>query len=115
MGQCGSLERELADAALCVLPSDYEGMPNALIEAMVLGLAVIATDCPCGGAAMLIEDGISGLLVPVGDEKGLAQAMERVLMDESLAETMAENAGKTADKVNPLTVYEEWKEYVEAL
>ena len=115
MGQCGSLERELADAALFVLPSDYEGMPNALIEAMVLGLAVIATDCPCGGAAMLIEDGISGLLVPVGDEKGLAQAMERVLMDESLAETMAENAGKTADKVNPLTVYEEWKEYVEAL
>lgn len=115
MGQCGSLERELADAALFVLPSDYEGMPNALIEAMVLGLAVIATDCPCGGAAMLIEDGISGLLVPVGDEKGLAQAMERVLMDESLAETMAENAGRTADKVNPLTVYEEWKEYVEAL
>ena len=115
MGQCGSLERELADAALFVLPSDYEGMPNALIEAMVLGLAVIATDCPCGGAAMLIEDGISGLLVPVGNEKGLAEAMERVLMDESLAETMAENAGKTADKVNPLTVYEEWKEYVEAL
>ena len=68
MGQCGSLERELADAALFVLPSDYEGMPNALIEAMVLGLAVIATDCPCGGAAMLIEGGISGLLVPVGDE-----------------------------------------------
>lgn len=115
MGQCSSLERELADAALFVLPSDYEGMPNALIEAMVLGLPVIATDCPCGGAAMLIEDGISGFLTPVGDEKRLAEKMARLLTDKKLAESMAENAGKLADKVRPEGIFEAWKEYVEAL
>lgn len=115
MGQCGSLERELRDAALFVLPSDYEGMPNALIEAMVLGLPVIATDCPCGGPAALIRDGVSGLLVPVGDEKKLAEAMARVLGDGELAKTMAENAGQLAEKVSPLRIYEEWKEFVEAL
>lgn len=115
MGQCSSLERELADAALFVLPSDYEGMPNALIEAMVLGLPVIATDCPCGGAAMLIEDGISGFLTPVGDEKRLAEKMARLLTDKKLAESMAENAGKLADKVRPEGIFEAWKKYVEAL
>lgn len=115
MGQCSSLERELADAALFVLPSDYEGMPNALIEAMVLGLPVIATDCPCGGAAMLIEDGISGFLTPVGNEKRLAEAMARLLTDKKLAKSMAENARKLADKVRPEGIFEAWKEYVEAL
>lgn len=115
MGQNSSLEKELREAALFVLPSDYEGMPNALMEAMVLGLPVIATDCPCGGVAALIEDGVSGLLVPVGDEDRLAEAMARLLGERELARSMAENAGKVAEKVSPLRIYKEWKEYVETL
>lgn len=115
MGQNSSLEKELQDAALFVLPSDYEGMPNALMEAMVLGLPVIATDCPCGGVAALIEDGVSGLLVPVGDEDRLAEAMARLLGERELAQSMAENAAKVAEKVSPLRIYKEWKEYVETL
>lgn len=115
MGQSSSLERELKDAALFVLPSDYEGMPNALMEAMVLGLPVIATDCPCGGVAALIEDGVSGLLVPVGDGNRLAEAMARLLGERELARSMAENAAKVAEKVSPLRIYKEWKEYVETL
>lgn len=112
MGQSSRLEKEIADAALFVLPSDYEGMPNALIEAMVLGLPVISTDCPCGGPAELIENGISGLLVAVGDEEGLAEAMMRVLKDRSFAETLGKNAGRLIEKVSPLKIYEEWKDYV---
>lgn len=115
MGQNSSLEKELREAALFVLPSDYEGMPNALMEAMVLGLPVIATDCPCGGVAALIEDGVSGLLVPVGDENRLAEAMARLLGERELARSMAENAAKVAEKVSPLRIYKEWKEYVETL
>lgn len=115
MGQNSRLEKELKDAALFVLPSDYEGMPNALMEAMVLGLPVIATDCPCGGVAALIEDGVSGLLVPVGDENRLAEAMARLLRERELARSMAENAAKVAEKVSPLRIYKEWKEYVETL
>ena len=115
MGQCSTLEKEIKDAALFVLPSDYEGMPNALIEAMVLGLPVVATDCPCGGAAMLVKEGVSGFLVPVGDRRKMAEAMERILSDREMAESMAENAGKVADKVSPMKIYGEWKEVVEAL
>ena len=115
MGHCSSLEKEIADADLFVLPSDYEGMPNALIEAMVLGLPVIATDCPCGGASALIEDGISGFLVPVGDDKRLAERMERLLTDPELARQMAGAAEEVAQRVSPQRIYGEWREYVEEL
>ena len=64
---------------------------------------------------MRIEDVKAGLSVRRGDAKGLAEAMARNLIDESLAETMAEKGWRTLDKVTALTVYEEWKEYVEAL
>ena len=60
MGESDRLEKELQTAALFVLPSDYEGLPNALMEAMAMGLPVIATDCPCGGPAELIRDPYSG-------------------------------------------------------
>ncbi|MCM1134042.1 MAG: glycosyltransferase [Clostridium sp.] len=115
MGQCSTLEKELSGAALFVLPSNYEGMSNALMEAMAMGLPVIATDCPCGGSAMLIEDGASGLLVPTGDEEKLAAAMERVLSDREFAGRLAENAEKLAEKAAPVKICEKWRDYVEEL
>ncbi len=115
MGPSSHLEKEIRNARLFVLPSNYEGMPNVLIEAMVMGIPVIATDCPCGGSAELIEDGFSGLLVPVGDEKALAAAMEKLLSDELLAESFGRNAVKLAEKVEPEKVYEQWKAYVNEL
>lgn len=115
MGPSSSLEKEIGNAALFVLPSNYEGMSNALMEAMVMGLPVIATDCPCGGCATLIEEGVSGFLVPTGDDEALAEAMERVLSDETLARKLAENAGRLAEKVKPLKIYEEWRSYAEEL
>ncbi len=115
MGQCSSLEKEIRNAALFVLPSDYEGMPNALMEAMVLGLPVISTDCPCGGPAELIENEVSGILVPVGNEEELANAMLRVLQNPALAERLGENAKALAEKVSPRKIYEEWKDYATEL
>lgn len=114
-GQSSRLEKEINRAALFVLPSDYEGMPNALIEAMAMGLPVISTDCPCGGSRLLIEDGVSGLLVPVGEEEKLAQAMDVLLSNTEKAEEMGKKAREIVNKVSPEKVCHEWKDYVEQL
>jgi len=115
MGQSDQVEKDIVHAALFVLSSDYEGMPNALIEAMALGLPVISTDCPCGGSRLLIEDGISGLLVPAGNEEKLAEAIESLLSDRERAEKLGREAKKVVEKVNPNKIYQEWKEYVDEL
>ncbi len=113
MGVSDRLPDEISDSALFVLPSDYEGMPNALIEAMALGLACIATDCPCGGARMLIEDKKSGLLVPTGDVAKLAYAIDYMLSHESEAARMGAEAGKLVKKVEPHKISAEWLEFID--
>lgn len=115
MGQSSHLEKEIRDASLFILSSDYEGMPNALMEAMAMGIPVISTDCPCGGPAELIEDGVSGLLVPVGDEKELASAIMRVLRGPELWERLSRNGMEIKKRVSPDKIYGEWKAFVEEI
>lgn len=80
----------IADAELFVLSSDFEGMPNALIEAMCLGLPVVST--AVSGATDLIEDGKNGLLTPVGDTEQLTACITRMLEDAQLRQDCAEEA-----------------------
>lgn len=112
-GQSGNVPRDIKGAKLFVLPSDYEGMPNVLLEAMALGLACVSSDCPCGGPAAVIEDGVSGLLFPVGDEGALTACLRRLLKEESERGTLAENARRAALAFRPDAVFAEWKAYVE--
>lgn len=65
----------IANDNVFVLSSDYEGMSNALMEAMAVGLPCISTDCPIGGSAELISDHENGILVPVGDREKITNAM----------------------------------------
>lgn len=71
-------------AALFVLPSLYEGLPNVLIEALFCGCPVIAADCQGGGVREILQRGECGLLVPPEDEKALSAAILRLLTDKSL-------------------------------
>lgn len=103
---------ELKKAYMFVLSSDYEGMPNALIEAMSLGLPCISTDCPCGGPAQLIVDGENGLLVPVGDADRLADAIYKLATDAKTAERIASNAKRIKDKLAKEKIADEWIEFI---
>lgn len=85
----------LASATVFVLSSRYEGFPNALVEAMALGLPCVATRCPTGPEE-IITDEVDGLLVPVEDPDALAAAIDRLLADPALRARLGEAAARRA-------------------
>lgn len=112
MGLSSTLETDMADAAMFVLPSNYEGMPNALMEAMALGLPVISTDCPCGGSRYWIASGVTGQLVPVKDVDAMARAMEFYIQNPDKAEQIGANARERLQEATVDKIYEQWKNYI---
>ncbi|MDE7268167.1 MAG: glycosyltransferase [Lachnospiraceae bacterium] len=115
MGSSAQLERDLIGGAVAAFSSDYEGMPNAMLEAMALGLPVVATDCPPGGPRMVIEDGKNGLLVPIKDEKALSEAINRLIEDRELAARLGAEAAKIGELASSERIFEEWKRYAEQI
>lgn len=115
MGPSDSLEKELPRAAVYAFSSDYEGMPNALLEAMVLGMPVVATDCPCGGPRTVIEHEKNGILIPVGDEKALEESINRLIEDREFAEKLGREARKLGDRIGSEAILARWKEYIETV
>lgn len=95
------------DSAAFILSSDYEGMPNALIEAMCMGMPVISTDCPSGGPRELIRNGENGLLIDVNDVEGMEKAMKQLVIGRG--ETLGKNAYLTGKKLTDPYIFEEWK------
>ena len=111
-GYVPDMPERLERASMFVLSSDYEGMPNALMEAMALGLPCVSTDCSGGGARFLVKDGENGLLVPQRDEKKMAEAMERILSDTALAERISTNSRKLQETLAPDKIYGEWEKFI---
>lgn len=81
----------MSRSALFVLSSAWEGLPNALVQAMACGTPVVATDCPSGPAEIL-ENGRWGRLVPVGNEVALAEAMAATLDEQEHPDVAARSA-----------------------
>jgi len=115
MGFRLDIQEKIKDAELFVLSSNYEGLPNAVMEAMALGLPVISTDCPCGGARILIDNNINGILVKAGDKEEMANAMRRILSDYSFADYLSHNAKITAKEFEPDKIFESWQNYIEQI
>lgn len=90
-GRCSNMADALLENDLFVLSSDYEGMPNALLEAMALGMPCISTDCPTGPSEM-IRNEESGILTPVQDSKMLEAAIMSVMKDSHRAYEMGQKA-----------------------
>ncbi len=115
MGASDSLEKDLADAAVYAFSSDWEGLPNALLEAMALGLPIVATDCPCGGPRTVMEDGVNGLLVRIKDPEALEKGINRLIEDPKLGERLGRNARKISETANSAAVFEQWRDYMEEI
>ncbi|NTQ65431.1 glycosyltransferase family 4 protein [Enterococcus faecium] len=111
-GYVKSLGETIKDASLFVLSSNYEGMPNSLMEAMALGIPCISTDCPVGGPRYLIKDNVNGCLVPVGDKERLANAILSLLSDKEKSSQMGRLASKIVDDLSPEKIYSRWNEII---
>ena len=94
--------------AMYVNSSDYEGISNAMLEAMAIGMPAVCTDCPIGGARATIEDGENGLLTPVGDADALYRAMKRVIEEPGLADRLSENAVKLRETLSLEAIAGRW-------
>lgn len=111
-GSVKDVHDRIMDAQLFVLPSDYEGMPNALIEAMCLGLPVISTKV--SGATDLI-DGTNGMLTEVGDVGELYDAMQKMLSDENLRRSCGEKAVELNTKLQAEKILAQWTAFIDAV
>jgi len=114
-GKTQQLLEKMCGAAMFVLSSDYEGMPNVVIEAMAMGMPVISTDCPSGGSAALIKDGWNGMLVPVNDIDEMYKAMCKIAESKSFGLKLGMNALQIKEKLDATVVAEQWKEYLKHL
>jgi len=85
----------IAKSILMIHSAKYEGLPTAMIEGLILGKPIIATDCPTGPKEIL-DDGKAGVLVPVGDATAMAAAMHRLLDDKTLANAFSSEAKRYA-------------------
>lgn len=112
MGTVDNIQEVMKDAGMFVLSSDFEGLPNALMEAMAIGLPVISTDCPCGGPNMLIKNYENGILVKPGDENELSNAMEYIIKNQNDADKMGLKAKKTAEMYKPEKIFNDWSTYI---
>ncbi len=102
------IHNEIKDYAMFVSSSDFEGMSNSMLEAMALGMPVVCTDCPAGGARAVINNGENGLLVPVGDSESLYLAMKKVAEDEKLSEKLSRNAVAVRENQSLEKIIEKW-------
>jgi glycosyltransferase involved in cell wall biosynthesis len=106
-GICGHIGDVYADAGLFVLPSRFEGYPNALVEALAAGCPVIATNCP-GASEQILGDGRYGMLVESENVDALAVALDEMLSSETLRSNFAAQATKAVAALDTSIVGLQW-------
>lgn len=103
----------IGDCMMYVSSSDYEGVSNSIMEALAMGLPVVATDCPYWGNRELIDDGINGFLVPTGNSRAMVKAMTKIVEDKALADSMSNRAYEIRGKYNIETIANKWLSLME--
>ena len=104
----------VSSSACYVMSSLYEGMPNALMEAMAVGTPCISTDCPFGPSE-LMKNGVDGLLVPVNDPEKLCEAMNKMVDDTEFAKKCSANARKIIERQSIEKVSQLYLDYILAI
>lgn len=105
-GTTQNIHQKLVASDLFVFPSLYEGFPNALCEAMAVGLPVIASKC--SGNIDIVRDGIDGRLFPIGDVDALAILMEALMHNPQHRQRLGEQAKTISTRFHPDRIFHLW-------
>lgn len=111
-GNSKNLLESIKDSAMFVLSSDYEGVPNVVIEAMATGIPVISTDCKPGGASALITNNMNGIIVPIGDTKKLYESMTFLAKNPDVANNYATKALLIKEQMDSEIVSQNWLDFL---
>lgn len=109
-GKSDHVVEEMNKSSLFVMSSDYEGMSNALLEAVCVGLPVISTDV--SGAKDLITEGVNGYIVPVGNEKALTLALSSILSSPEKMDEMGRQSKALAPRFREEQIVGQWEELI---
>lgn len=112
---CLNIHEKVMTASMFVSSSDFEGMSNSMLEAMGMGMPVICTDCPIGGAHEVIHSGENGILVPCNDKAALVAAMKAVAENPDYAQSLGQNALKINQLLDKETISRQWWALLENL
>lgn len=111
-GVTDSVLEKVNQSEIFVLSSDYEGIPNVLIEAMSIGMPCVATDCSPGGARMLLEDGKVGKLVERGNYEQLAKEIMYFIENREKEKEYGMYAKKSITRFSYLELMDQWEQYL---
>lgn len=111
-GQSDNIPLVLSRAELFLLSSDYEGLPNALMEALAVGVPCVATDCLGGGSRLLIGNNERGILVPCRDTNAFADAIKLLLEDNDKKESFSKASKQYAQQFSVDNCFNKWEEYI---
>lgn len=111
-GFVDNVDDYIRKAAMFVMSSDFEGISNTMIEALAMGVPTICTDCPVGGARMMIQSGKNGILVPVGDEKALSEAMIKLAENPEYAAALGQRALKVREDYSIRKIADMWEKII---
>ena len=96
--------------AMYINSSDYEGMSNAMLEAMAIGMPVVCTDCPIGGANAVINNNENGILTQVGNAEEMCEAMKKIASDNDFSAKLSHNAAQIRYDLSLVNTAKKWME-----
>lgn len=101
------IEKVYIEAGILAMSSRYEGLPMVLLEGQAYGLPIVSFQCQCGPADV-VEDGVTGFLVPEGDVQALADRLDALMSDDLLRRKMGDAAVKASERYEEEKIMKQW-------
>lgn len=108
LGYVNDPNKYMQKASIFASSSNYEGISNSMMEALAMGLPAVCTDCPVGGAAMMIDNDVNGILVPVNDAKAMSDAFSKIADNKTFAEMLSTNSYNRSKDYTITKIVDRW-------